>query len=71
VDGNTALKVGQVESLLAVAAVGRAINWNSTSFSEIGSVWPLQIAQPDGGKLPANILISPTYGSGIFFFSSL
>src|SRR5919205_757948 len=37
----------------------------STSFSLMGMVWPLQKAQPAGAKLPPNILISPTYGSGI------
>jgi len=36
------------------------ISWNRTSFSEIGNGAPLQNIQPFGGKLPANILISPT-----------
>src|ERR1044072_5118168 len=34
----------------------------SVSFSEIGKSWPSQNIQPAGAKLPANILISPTYG---------
>src|SRR4051812_17385833 len=38
------------------------ISVNSTSFSEIGMSCPWQSAQPAGAKLPANILISPTYG---------
>src|SRR3954452_12496857 len=38
------------------------IRLNSTSFSEIGMSCPAHIAQPAGAKLPANILISATYG---------
>src|SRR5215204_383522 len=38
------------------------MSWKSTSFSEMGSGCPSQNCQPLGGKLPANILISPTYG---------
>src|ERR1051326_233444 len=41
------------------------MSWKSTSFSAMGSVCPSQNIQPAGAKLPANILISPTYGSGI------
>src|SRR6266404_4034561 len=43
------------------------INWNSVSFSEIGSSWPERSIQPAGAKFPANILISPTYGCAIDF----
>src|SRR4051812_30413348 len=39
------------------------INWNSTSFSEIGSVCPSQNIHPFGAKFPANMRISPTYGA--------
>src|SRR5215207_10195769 len=38
------------------------MSWKSTSFSEMGSGAPSQNIQPLGAKLPANILISPTYG---------
>src|SRR4051794_3578146 len=38
------------------------MSWKSVSFSEMGSNWPSQNIQPAGAKLPANILISPTYG---------
>jgi hypothetical protein len=38
------------------------MSWNKVSFSEMGNSWPSQNCQPTGGKLPANILISPTYG---------
>src|SRR5829696_409737 len=38
------------------------MSWKSTSFSAMGSGCPSQNIQPLGGKLPANILISPTYG---------
>src|ERR1041384_5266898 len=37
----------------------------SVSYSEIGSSCPSQNIQPAGAKLPANILISPTYGCAI------
>jgi hypothetical protein len=35
----------------------------SAVFWLIGKVWPLQEAQPCGGKLKPKILISPRYGS--------
>src|ERR1044071_3926503 len=42
------------------------MSWKSTSFSEMGSGAPSQNIQPLGAKLPANILISPTYGAIVF-----
>src|SRR3954465_12238031 len=45
------------------------MSWNRTSFSEIASGAPLQNIHPLGGKFPANIRISPTYGSGIWMIS--
>src|SRR5215472_13532137 len=47
------------------------IKVNKVSFSEIGSVCPWQSAHPAGAKLPANILISPTYGVPMLVVSSL
>src|SRR5260370_40200335 len=35
---------------------------NNVSYSEMGSNCPSQNIHPAGAKLPANILISPTYG---------
>ena len=51
VDRHAALQVRQRERLLAVAAVGRADQVNSASFSEIGISWPSQNAQPAGGEV--------------------
>src|SRR5215213_5161596 len=42
------------------------MSWNRVSFSDIGSNWPSQNIHPAGAKLPANILISPTYGCAMF-----
>jgi hypothetical protein len=43
------------------------MSWNNTSFSEIGRGCPSQNLHPAGGKLPANIRISPTYGIDFSF----
>src|SRR3954467_151180 len=47
------------------------MSWKRVSFSEMGSSCPSQNIHPAGAKLPANILISPTYGCAITFGSVL
>ena len=63
VNRHAALQVWQREIGLAVAAIGGAEQRNSAWFWLIGRNWPLQNAQPFGGKSNEKILISERKGS--------